>query len=216
MDMSSDLYHSSITAQLNPPAIISGYNARDSLENRLMVAHHLGNKPYCDVSDTAKRRALREVNDPARPLEGKFFFDEKSGLYFQFMTDPKNKDSLIAAQVYYPNAFNLPRQLVRIVYFGVNETYVIIYHDSDKNFSDDGIINWAKSSKIKCVQKDDGAYEKEVRDAYNSYLEKEQLEQIRKKRREDEENRVVMIAKMHNPMKSPRRMVVQRKTIPKA
>lgn len=174
---------------LSPPAIVGHLDG--NLENRIILAH-AQHDAKCDASYKAKREALSEL---LRPLEINFFMDEKSGLYFEFIKELNKKEPLIATRVYYPNSYDEPTQLVKIVYFGKDGTLVIWYRDGGENFSENGFIEWYKPKNIRCIQKDDGSHGHQVRKAYSSHLELQKIEEIRRQREYDEKNGVIMIAK---------------------
>src|SRR3989344_7878032 len=146
---------------LTPPAIVEPYRQHNGIESRLAALNSLQeNSRRCDIS--YKKGILNEL---ARPLEISHFFDGK--MYYEFMAEPKN-GPLVAVQVYVAKD-NKPTQLQKVVYFRRDGTLVVYYYDKGSIFPSKCNIDWTKIQIVRCIEKDDGSHETQVKDAYNSY-----------------------------------------------
>ena len=165
MDISIDLYQ-----LLSPPAIVKYLKQPKGIESRLYTAQTpIPHSPSCDSSFQKKRDILGEL---MIPLRIEYFFDETKGFYYGLMFNPANLNDEIppfAVQVYFVNASNQPTQIHKLIYPKKGETLVLHYKNSNDNFSSDGIINWAKSLKVECVESDDGGNKKEFDEVFKHF-----------------------------------------------
>ncbi|MBI2542122.1 hypothetical protein HYV80_05420 [Candidatus Woesearchaeota archaeon] len=164
MDMSYDLYQ-----MLSPPAIIENYKQGSGLEKRLIVAQDAGIS--CRSPQLNSAMILKELN--AKYFEKKNFFYVGTGKGYEFMVDTLGLP--IAAWVYFVNAQEEQNRLEKIIYFRGDETIVIFYHGKS-NQAKKGIIKWADTKKVSCIDIDNGEHKREIFEAFRAFLDNQSSE----------------------------------------
>lgn len=176
-----------------PPAIVVQHEAAGGLENRLSRPNSKRSN-FCDKSYPNVIGILKEL---MMPLEIRFFYDEKTGYYYEFMTNPNlNTRPIIAVQVYIADQNKKPVQLDKIVYLRKGEALVIYYKYGQESYSTDGIVDWTNTRKVQCIKDDEGRNKLQVMNAFRDYLRLQQAEKMREERREHERMRLKFFARL--------------------